>query len=534
MPQNEKKSPASAEKSPRAGRKRGKKEKFATSAVIKDAATSEFTAGTRSEAEARILATVLKASSDAVLLLDQTGKIALWNSGATRMYGYTEAEALQMNLFQLIPSDYQEVMQEVLEQIRNGKSVESFESQRVTKEGRVLDVWLTITAVADHENVPACVATTERDITDRKQNEKAIEQLTALRAAEHHKVAEELRAILDASRDTVITINQQGIIVSLNATTEKMFGYPEAELLGQNIRILMPAPHHDRHDQYLARYLETGEAHIIATGREVDCRRKDGSLFPADLTVSVVDHLGLFTGVIRDVSERRHMQNEILRSVSEEQRRIAQDLHDTAGQDVTGLSYLIRNNLAFLRKLNDPDSSNSVPQTLLAEEISAMENANHSIRSLQRKIRTVIRGLAPVDISADGLRASLLDLTAGIQELHPVKCEFHCDPPILIDDNTIATHLYRIAQEAINNAIRHAAASHISVALESEDHHAVLTVSDDGCGIDERKVLENGGFGLRIMSYRARLIGADFAILAGDDGGTIIRCRLPQIQRPAR
>jgi len=532
MPKNQKKAQSPAAKDPPGGRTRVKKTALVTGTVLRDAVSSETSAGTMAEAEARILAAVLKVSGDAVLLLDWSGKIVLWNSGAAHMYGYTDAESLQMNLFQMIPRDHLKKMELFLQQLRSEMPVEPFESQRVAKDGRVLDVLVTLTAVPYYQDYPACVAATERDITDRKQNEKAVEELTALRAAEHYKVAEELRAILDASKDAVITINQQGIIVSLNATTEKMFGYPEAELLGQNISILMPTPHRERHDEYLSRYLETGEARIIARGREVDCRRKDGSLFPADLTVSVVDHLGLFTGVVRDVSERRQMQQEILRSVSEEQRRIAQDLHDTAGQDVTGLSYLIRNNLAFLRKLNHPHSPDNVSKDQLAAEISAMENASHSIKSLQKKIRTVIRGLAPVDISADGLRASLLDLTTGIQELHSVKCGFHCDPPILIDDNTVATHLYRIAQEAINNAIRHAAANHISISLEPEDHHAVLTISDDGCGIDERKVLENGGFGLRIMSYRARLIGADFAILPRDGGGTVIRCSLPGIERP--
>lgn len=488
----------------------------------------------QADTEATLLAAAVKNSMDAILLLDANGQIAFWNPGATQIYGYGKAEALQRNVFDMIPSDHRESMRHLLEQVQAGKPVDSFESQRVTKDGRVLDIWLTLAPLPDHPDFPGRVATTERDITHRKQNDRAIENLTTLRAAEHHRVAEELRAILDASSDAVITINQQGIIVRLNATTEKMFGYTEAELLGRNINVLMPSPHHERHDQYLARYLETGQARMIATGREVDCRRKDGTLFPAELTVSLVDHLGLYAGVVRDVSERRQMQNEILRSVSEEQRRIAQDLHDTAGQDVTGLSYLIRNHLAFLRKLKDVDPSDTARNALLAEEISAMENAAHSIKSLQKKIRTVIRGLAPVDISADGLRASLLDLTTGIQELHSLTCEFHCDPPILIEDNTVATHLYRIAQEAINNAIRHGAADHISVSLTSEDHHAVLSISDDGCGIDERKLVENGGFGLRIMSYRARLIGADFVILPRTGGGTTIRCSLPRIQRPPR
>jgi PAS domain S-box-containing protein len=325
---------------------------------------------------------------------------------------------------------------------------------------------LTVTVLTDGRNRPAFAATTERDVTSRTQQGKDHTELDALRAAELYKSAEELRAILDATNDAVVTINQQGIMVRVNAATERLFGYTSRELIEQNVSLLMTSPDRENHDGYIQHYLETKEARIIGIGREVRCRRKDGSTFHGDLSINEVDHLGLFTGMIRDISERRRLQNESLRAVSEEQRRIGQDLHDTAGQDLAGMAYLIESHLAFLQESTDNESPSRPSRSRIASELATMRNTGDAIRKLQHKIRTVIRGVAPVDVRGDGLMAALTDLVAGIRELHHIRCDFLCPKPILLADNQLATHLYRIAQEAINNGLRHGGAKQISVSLK--------------------------------------------------------------------
>jgi len=494
----------------------------------------DITSRIESEAEARKLATVLRDSNDAVMVLDLNGQITTWNAGAAHLYGYMESEALQLNILDIVPDEEQETMRAMLVQIRGGRHVDSFESKRTTKDGRVLDVWLTVTVLTDNRNRPAFAATTERDVTSRTQQGKDHAKLDALRSAEHYKSAEELRAILDATIDAVITINQQGIMVRINAATERLFGYGSHELIGQNVRILMTSPDRENHDGYIQHYLETKEARIIGIGREVRCQRKDGSIFHGELSINEVDHLGLFTGMIRDISERRRLQNEILRAVSEEQRRIGQDLHDTAGQDLAGLAYLIKSHLAFLEESTGKESFSDSSGAWMSSELITMRNTSDAILGLQRKIRTVIRGLAPVDVSGDGLMAALTDLTAGIRELHHIRCDFLCAKPILLNDNQLATHLYRIAQEAINNGIRHGGASEISVSLEESDGCIILTIHDDGCGIDFKQLTENGGFGLHIMNYRANLMGAKCSIQPGRNGGTTVCCRLPRSESGAQ
>jgi len=490
----------------------------------------DITSRIESESEARKLATILRDSNDAVMVLDLNGQITTWNAGSAHLYGYTRAEALQLNILEIVPSEDQGTMCEILGQIRRGQHVDSFESKRTTKDGRVLDVWLTVTALTDNQNRPAFAATTERDVTSRTQRGKDHAQLDALRSAEHYKAAEELRAILDATTDAVITINQRGIMVRINGATERLFGYASGKLIGQNVRILMTSTDRENHDGYIQHYLQTKEAHVIGIGREILCRRKDGSTFHGEISINEVDHPGLFTGMIRDISERRRLQNEILRAVSEEQRRIGQDLHDTAGQDLAGLAYLIKSHLAFLEDSISKESLSDSSDSWMASELVTMQKTADAIQDLQHKIRTVIRGLAPVDVSGDGLMAALTDLTAGIHELHHIRCDFHCPKSILLNDNQLATHLYRIAQEAINNGLRHGGARQISVTLEESQNWITLTIHDDGCGFKFKQSIENDGFGLHIMRYRANLIGARFSIQPSDGGGTTVCCCLPQIK----
>jgi PAS domain S-box-containing protein len=148
---------------------------------------------------------------------------------------------------------------------------------------------------------------------------------------------ERLRAIVNTCIDAIISIRQDGTIETFNPAAERMFGYAAGEAIGQNVGILMPSPYREEHDGYLRRYLDTGKATIIGIGREVVARRKDGSTFPIELAVSQIDHLRMFIGIIRDVSERKRTEQRLLQS-----ERLA-----AIGQMITGLAHESRN--AFQR-----------------------------------------------------------------------------------------------------------------------------------------------------------------------------------------
>jgi PAS domain S-box-containing protein len=117
--------------------------------------------------------------------------------------------------------------------------------------------------------------------------------------------------------DAIITTDYRGIIRSVNAAAERMFGYAAAEMMiGRNVTMLMASPYREAHDGYIARYLQTGEKRVIGTSREIEARRKDGSLFPVDLAVSEIEHLKLFTGIHRDLTQRRQLEREVVETAS--------------------------------------------------------------------------------------------------------------------------------------------------------------------------------------------------------------------------
>ena len=132
--------------------------------------------------------------------------------------------------------------------------------------------------------------------------------------ADIHERELRLSAILETAVDAIVTINREGVILDANPATAKMFGYSQEEIIGNNVNMFMPAPYHDEHGSYIQRYLETREPRIIGLGREVTARRKDGSTFPAHLAVSEEDHLQVFTGIVRDLTELKVAQEKLVQS----------------------------------------------------------------------------------------------------------------------------------------------------------------------------------------------------------------------------
>ena len=168
----------------------------------------------------------------------------------------------------------------------------------------------------------------ETDANKVQQAERTHERRQAQAALRDSEAR--LRAILETAVEGIITIDERGIIESVNAAAERIFGFPAAQLVGQNVSRLMPSPYRDEHDGYLANYLHTGEAKIIGIGREAAGQRKDGTIFPMDLTVSEVRLADrrLFTAFVRDITERKHLEKEISEISNREQQRIGQDLHE--------------------------------------------------------------------------------------------------------------------------------------------------------------------------------------------------------------
>ncbi|HYR57859.1 MAG TPA: ATP-binding protein, partial [Chthoniobacteraceae bacterium] len=215
----------------------------------------------------------------------------------------------------------------------------------------------------------------------------------------------------------------------------------------------------------------------------------------------------------REVAERRRLEREILEISEREQSRIGRDLHDGLGQQITGI--MLMNNL-LQESLDGTEHSGGSLTARLSELLGEAKT----------QLRQVVRGLQPVAQEPNGLMVGLADLVRNCGELSRVECAFDCPQPVLISDNVVATHLFRIAQEAVNNASRHAHAKRLAVSLARARKQIVLEIRDDGRGIRLSKK-KSEGFGLRIMRYRAEAMGGTFSVRGLPSGGTLVQCAVP-------
>ena len=214
-----------------------------------------------------------------------------------------------------------------------------------------------------------------------------------------------------------------------------------------------------------------------------------------------------------EIAARERVERELLHISEREQRRLGHDIHDSLCQHLTGTAL----------------AGQVLAQNLKAQNSSQASNAARVVELIEDGIslsRNLAKGLNSVRSSADGLMEALEDFASGTSELFKISCRFECPLPVLINDNDAAEHLYRIAQEAVGNAIKHGHARNIVVRLDLSKAGKMLRVIDDGSGLPATQV--NGkGMGLSIMSYRAGLIGAKFNIRRRDATGTVVTCLLP-------
>ncbi len=352
-----------------------------------------------------------------------------------------------------------------------------------------------------------------------------------------------MRAIVDSAADGIITIDDQGVIDTFNKAAERIFDYAADQAVGRNIKQLMWPPHFD--------YGISGDKVTDDLVREANGRRRDGTLFQAELAVSEVRLVGrrIFVVVVRDITERKRveeelqraraglerrvaertaelteanerlkrgiaerkrLESEILETGQREQQRIGRDLHDTVGQHLTGIAFLAK---VLERRLTE----RGVPEAAKASRIAEM------VSETIAQARALSRGLCPVDLAADGLMTALREYAANVESLFDIACDFKCDEPVLVHNEAVATHLYRVAQEAVSNAVKHGRARGIEIGMAANEGRPVLTVKDDGVGLPA-DAGGSPGMGMRIMRYRAGMIGADLDIRRHPDGGTIVEC----------
>ena len=306
---------------------------------------------------------------------------------------------------------------------------------------------------------------------------------------------------LAEERVCLVLVDSQNIIRSVSSRVPEAFGYASGNLDGRPLQELFSASDYEVLQACTA---DTNESIMSCSFFCLDGSKRDVEL----KKFSAADKHTLYG--ICDVSPKDRLE-EFAAVTARERRRIGQDLHDSIGQMVTGISLLSRSLSNALKKDGHHGSLDASQISELADETS-------------NQIRQISRGLMPSEIVQRGLFESLRELARNTTGACGISCEVHLDETLSFPDVAVETHLYRIAQEAVNNAVRHAQASRIDIIISEVNGLQQLEVVDDGSWQEPEDVIS--GIGLKTMEYRASAIGGQLHVGGVEQGGTRMTCRL--------
>ena len=311
------------------------------------------------------------------------------------------------------------------------------------------------------------------------------QSLTALEeAASHYK------AILETTVDAIITIDTQGIVQTFNTAAEKIFGYRAEEVIGNNVKMLMPAPYQSEHDSYIGRYLETGVPKIIGIGRQVTGRRKDGTEFPMDLAVSEVPlkDKRLFAGIVRDITERKRLEEQLVQSA-----KLA-----AVGKLVSGIAHEVNNPVSIIKmhiaSLMQDIESQKLPKDLL-DALKIIQRQNNKISQIMVGLLAFSRqgSFSPEWTDVNQTVHVALGLVENTLQNQSIVYQAELKdslPKVFLDPIRIEQVLVNLFNNAIDTMSSGGVLT-VSTAQETDETHrdwVVIRVEDTGEGIDEEHI----------------------------------------------
>jgi two-component system sensor kinase FixL len=369
----------------------------------------------------------------------------------------------------------------------------------------------------------------------RRSNAELAKQAEAA-AIEAAAARERLRSIIDSALDGIVVIDQTGRIESFNRGAEQLFGYPRSAAIGQNVNLLMPSPDHEQHDDYLRRYLTTGEARIIGVGRQVTARRRDGTVFPVHLSVGEMTIGGArkFSGIIHDLTARVSLEEQLREGAA-----LAK-----VGEMAAVIAHEVKNPLAGIRAavqvIGGRLPSDSKDAAVLTDIIKRIDALDGLIKDLLLFARPPQPRLSSVDL------APLLTMTADLLRGDPSLARVTIDvagsaPPVVADAEMLKIVFQNLL---VNSAHAMQGEGRIAVAIGADDGAGRVTVADTGPGMPPEVrekaftpffTTKSRGTGLGLPTAK-RLIDAhqgDITIDCPPDGGTRVTVRIPARQRSA-
>jgi len=474
----------------------------------------------------------------AIFMLDPTGLVVTWNTGAEDIKGYRAAEAIgkHFSLF-YTPEDVASGKPERELEIAAAEGRLEDDGCRVRKDGSRFWVNVVITAFRNDAGELMGFVQVIRDMTEQRARDYA------LREAE-----ERMRSVVNHVIDGIITIDERGLVESFNPAAEKTFGYPAVEVVGRNVSMLMPEPHHSGHDGYLANYLRTHQSKIIGIGREVEGVRSDGSIFPMELAVSEFNLAGrrYFTGIIRDITERKRLERELHKRVAE-----LDETGHRKDEFLAMLAHELRNPLAAITTAVQLSTMSGVQ-----DQINwSMEVINRQVKHLTRLIDDLL-DVSRITRGKVELRKEKIDaypvINGALEAIRPlIKQRNHelivsLQAGLRLDADP--TRLEQILVNLLANAAKYTeSGGTIWFTAGHEGNDIVIKVRDTGIGIPPEKLpqmfelfaqgdrslarSEGGlGIGLTLVRSLAEMHGGSVtATSEGPGKGSEFMVRLPAV-----
>ena len=526
--------------------------------ILVMAAVRDVTERREASATAARLASIIQSSHDAVIGESLDRVITSWNPGAERLYGYSAAEMIGRHIEVLILPEARAAEREIQAAITRGDRVEQYQSDRVRKDGTTVRVSMTLSPIVDRTGAIVGLSTVARDVTGQQRADARF------------------RGLLEAAPDAVVCVDADGRIVLVNAQTERLFGYGREELTGQLVEILVPDAIRAGHPAHRAGYMADPRPRQMGDGIDLAGRRRDGSTFPAEISLSAIDagESILVMAAVRDVTERLELQAERERLRTQAERdRLERQLHqsqrlESLGQlaggvahDFNNLLAVISNYAAFVAEEIDSKTPQQEWQAV-REDIQQIQHAagraaglTHQLLAFARRdviqpralnLNHVIEGVEQLLVRTLGEHVELsTGLAAGLQ-------------PVLADPGQIEQVLVNLAVNA-RDAMPGGGKLIVTTASTSidEDHAASrvglptgpyvsLKVSDTGTGMPQEVIDrafepffttkakgEGTGLGLATVYGIVTQIGGHVQIYSEPGLGTTFTILLPETSQPA-
>ena len=495
---------------------------------LRDAESALHEAAAEARAHAQELDTVLNTAVDGIIVIDAAGRIESFNRGAERLFGYPRSEVIDRNVSMLMPSPDHEQHDGYLARYLS------------TGEARIMGAGREVTGRRrDGTLVPIHLSVGEMTIGGQRKFTGMLHDLSARVQAEERRRASEARwqSVIDSAVDAIVVIDAHGRIEAFNPAAERLFGYTEGEIVGQNVTRLMPSPYREEHDTYLARYLATGVKKIIGLGREVQGLRRDGTTFPLQLSVGemIVNGERKFTGILHDLSTRTEMEQQL-----REQTALAR-----LGEMAAVVAHEVKNPLAGIRGAIQVIGGRLAPASKDALMVKEIVTRIDALAELMRQLLLFARPPKPQPAPVD--LAGLIGATSALLSEDPAlkRVQVHIEgsaPPTMADANLLQIVFHNLL---VNSAQAMQGRGRIRVSIESVDSICHIAFIDAGPGMpsDVREKIFTPFFTTKVrgsglgLPTSKRLIEAhqgSIKVECPPAGGTTVFVQLPLVSATAR